>query len=209
LLVSNQPCLGQSTTVHTEKDVEGQERVPAAQSQTFKLPPEIKLNLEMEALPGIENPKSFWEGVYEIRVVNWQVVVEKTKSGTTQGMGELLSQSSFSRRTFLEKKNRSLEISIPVTGSLQERLAQQAGNPQAFVLHATLHVFDAQLRRNYALQIDRVWSLKLFPDGVAKISITIEPDGSYSMWGPIPRDLPPGYTTVGVPAQKIPPTRVP
>jgi hypothetical protein len=186
-----------------------QENAGTSQGQRFELPAEIKLILEVEDLPGIENAKSFWEGFYEIRVVDWKAVVEKTKSGGTQGIGEVLLQLSFPRRTFLEKENRHLKISVPVAGSLLERLQQQTHNPQAFLLRSTVHLFDGQLKRNYAFQIDRVWDLKLFPDGEATIAITIEPDGSYSTWGPIPKALPPGYTTIGLPPDKIPPTKKP
>lgn len=186
-----------------------QENTGTSQGQPFKLPAEIKLILEVEDLPGIKNPKSFWEGFYELRVVDWKVVVEKTKSGGIQGIGEVLFQLSFPRRTFLEKGNRHLKISVPVTGSLLERLQQQPHNPQAFLLRSTVRLFDAQLKRNYTFQIDRVWELKLFPDGEATIAITIEPDGSYSDWGPIPKELPPGYTIGGLPPDKIPPTKNP
>lgn len=109
-----------------------------------KLPAEISLILEVTESPGIANPKSFWEGVYEIRVADWSVVVANTKSSdSTKELGELLVRSSFSNRAFSEKENRHVRISVPVSGTLLERLQQQTRTKQAFLLFSTLRVFDA------------------------------------------------------------------
>jgi len=72
------------------------------------------------------------------------------------------------------------------------------------LLRSTVRIFDAQLDRNYAFKVDRIWQFKLFPDGEATITIKIKQDGSFSVWGPIPREMPPGYTIVGVPPTKKP-----
>jgi hypothetical protein len=174
---------------------------------SFKVPAEIKVILTVEEMPGIENPKSFWEGVYEIRVADWHTIVEKTKSGSgdVEESGGVLLQSSFTSRSFSGKENRTLIISVPVNGALLERLQQQPQNPQAFLLRSTVRLFDAQLDRNFALKVNRIWRLKLFPDGVATITIKIKPDGSSSVWGPIPKEMPTGYTNIGPP----PPTSKP
>ena len=174
---------------------------------SFKLPAEIKVILTVEEMPGIENPKSFWEGVYEIRVADWRTIVEKTKSGSgdVEESGGVLLQSSFTSRSFSGKENHTLIISVPVNGALLERLQQQPQNPQAFLLRSTVRLFDAQLDRNFALKVNRIWRFKLFPDGEARITIKIKPDGSSSVWGPIPKEMPPGYTIIGPP----PPTSKP
>jgi hypothetical protein len=160
-------------------------------------PEEIRLIVTVEEMPGISNPKSFWEGSYEIRVADWNTVVEKTKSGGLQETGLVISRQSFSKRTLIEKDNRDARISIPVKGPLLQRL--QTNNPQAFLLRSTVRVFDAQLDQNFAIELNRVWEAKLFPDGEATITIKIEPDGDYSVWGPLPKKLPAGYTIVGPP----------
>lgn len=160
-------------------------------------PEEIKLIVTVEEMPGIANPKSFWEGSYEIRVADWNTVVEKTKSGGLQDIGLVISRQSFSQRTLIEKDNRHARISVPVKGPLLQRL--QTRNPQAFLLRSSVRLFDAQLDQNFAIELNRVWEAKLFPDGEATITIKIEPDGDYSVWGPLPKKLPAGYTTVGPP----------
>jgi hypothetical protein len=194
----------QQSVKSTQSEVASKKREAA--KTPFTLPAEIKVILKVEELPGIENPKSFWEGVYEVRVADWHTIVEKTKSGgDPEETGVVVLQSSFARRSFSEKENRTLTVSVPVAGSLLERLQQQPQNPQAFLLRSTVRFFDAQLNRNFALKIDRIWRFKLFPDGEATISIKIKPDGSSSIWGPIPKEMPPGYTIIGVP----PPTKKP
>lgn len=194
----------QQSVKSTQSEVASEKR-EAAQTP-FTLPTEIKVILKVDELPGIENPRSFWEGVYEIRVADWRTIVEKTKSGgDIQDSGAVLLQSSFARRSFSEKENHTLTVSVPVVDSLMERLRQQPQNPQAFLLRSTVRVFDAQLNRNFALKVDRVWRFKLFPDGEATISIKIRLDGGTSIWGPIPKEMPPGYTIIGLP----PPTKKP
>lgn len=173
-----------------------------------KQPAEISLILEVTESPGIANPKSFWEGVYEIRVADWSAVVAKTKSGgNTQELGEVLVRSSFARRAFSEKENRHVRLSVPVSGSLLRRLQQQTQTKQAFLLRSTLRVFEAQLDQNLTFELNRVWQSELFPDGEAKITIKIKPDGSYSTWGPMPKALPSGYTIVGPPAKNNAPQK--
>jgi len=163
-----------------------------------KLPAEISLVLEVTESPGIANPKSFWEGVYEIRVADWSAIVANTKSGGSKSeLGELLVRSSFSKRAFSEKENRQMRVSVPVSGSLLKRLQQQTRTKQAFLLFSTLRVFDAQLDQNIAFELNRVWQQELFPEGEARITIRIKPDGSYSTLGPTPKVLPAGYTIVG------------
>lgn len=162
-------------------------------------PKEITLIVTVDEMPGISNPKSFWEGSYEIRVADWSTVVEKTKSGGLQESGLVISQQSFSQRTLSEKDNRHARISVPVEGPLLQRLQQQSRKPQAFLLRSTVRIFDAQLDQNFAIELNRVWEAKLFPDGEATIKIKIEPDGDYSVWGPVPKKLPEGYTIVGPP----------
>lgn len=186
-----------------QKDGHPENAAAGSSAKLPKLPAEIRLVVTVEESPGIDNPKSFWEGVYEIRVANWSEVVERTKSrGNTQELGEGLLQSSFPRRRLLEKENRCLVISVPVSGHLLERLQNQSQKPQAFLLKSTIRLFDAQLNRNYPLEVDRVWQAKLFPDGEASIELRISPDGSDSSWGPVPKQLPAGYTIVGAPSDK-------
>lgn len=165
----------------------------------FTLPANIKLILSVEQLPGLESPNSFWEGAYEISVTDWRTVVDKTTAGEDIAEGRaVLAQSSFSRRSLADQEHRKLVVSIPINGSLRERLQQQPKNPQAFLLKSSVRLFDGKLDRNFALKVDRVWRFSLFLDGEATIAIRIKPDGSSSVWGPIPRELPPGYSNIGV-----------
>lgn len=167
--------------------------------QPLTLPKEISLILKVEDLPGIANPKSFWEGAYEIRVADWSDIVDKTTSAGAQPTGEVLLHSSFSKRSFIDKNDREVRLSIAVAGSLLERLQRQGQTAQGFLLRSTIRIFDAQLDQTRAFKLNRVWQSKLFPDGEATISISLKPDGSYSTWGPVPKDLPKGYTIVGAP----------
>jgi hypothetical protein len=178
------------------------EAATTSQRQSIRLPANIKLILELEELPGRDNPKSFWEAGYEIRVVDWRTIVEKTKAGEDfSDAGLLLTKSSFAHRSLLDNDNRRLIVALPVTGALLERLQQQQ-NSQAFSLRSAVRLYDAQLDRNFAFRVDRVWQFKLFPDGEATITIKIKPDGAFSVFGPIPKTLPPGYTVVGPPSRK-------
>src|SRR5229473_4849395 len=158
-MVSAQQTSGPAGT--SQSEVASEKKEPA--KRPIKLPAEIKLILEVEELPGRENPKSFWEAGYEIRIVDWRAIVERTRTGGDVGdAGLLLLQSSFAHRS-LSEENRRLAVALPVNGSLLERLKQQPQNPQAFSLRSTVRLYDAQLDRNYAFKVDRVWQFKLFP----------------------------------------------
>jgi len=162
-----------------------------------KLPKEVSLVLEVTESPGLADHKSFWEGDYEIRIADWSSVVAATKSGDdTRRLGKVLVRSSFAPRAF-SQKNAPVRISIPVSNELLNRLAQQTKIPQAFLLSSTLQIYDAKLNQNLAFDLNRVWRSEHFPEGEAKIAITVKPDGGYSTWGPIPKVLPSGYTIVG------------
>lgn len=180
------------------------EAVKTSQSRPFKLPAEIRLILKVEEMLGIENPKSFWEGTYEIRVVDWSTIDERTKAGADASeAGLVVLQSSFTHRS-LSDENRRLTVSLPVNGSLLEHLQLQQQNPQAFSLRSTLRFYDAQLDRNSVFTVNRIWRFKSFPDGEATITIKIKPDGAFSVWGPIPKDAPASYTIIGNPTTKKP-----
>jgi hypothetical protein len=203
LLVVPPPVPGQNST--QPRQSQGSEKSGPGNA-SFKLPAEIKVILKVDELPGAGNSGSFWEGVYEVRVTDWRTIVEKTKTGDkVEDTGAIILQSSFSRRPLSDKANRTLVLSIPVSGSLSERLQQQPKIPQAFLLSSTVRVFDADLARNFALKIDRIWRFKQFPDGEATIFIRIQPDGSWSVHGPAPKEMPPGFTIIGGP----PPTNKP
>src|SRR5207237_9113879 len=118
---AQQPTKSSQSETTSEKS----EAAKTSQSQPVKLPAEIRLILKVEEMPGIENPKSFWEGTYEIRVVDWSTIVERTKSGSDAGdAGLVLLQSSFTRRSLSENENRRLTVSLPVNGHLLEHLQQ-------------------------------------------------------------------------------------
>src|SRR6266498_3838843 len=92
-----------------QTEVGGQKEEPA--KTPIKVPAEIKVILKVEEMPGIEKPKSFWEGVYEIRVADWGTIVENMKSGAdAEDSGAVLLQSSFASRGVSEKENRSVTI---------------------------------------------------------------------------------------------------
>jgi hypothetical protein len=166
------------------------------------VPANIKLVIEVEEMPGRDNAGSFWEAGYEIRLVDWRTVVERTKSGVElDDAGISLIHSSFEHKSLSEKDSRRLVVILPVKGKLLERLREQAHNPQAFSLRSSVRLYDAQLDRHYTFKVDRVWQFELFPNGEAAISINIKPDGAFAVWGPVPRTLPPGYTVVGTSPQ--------
>lgn len=176
----------------------------AKPAETFKLPTEIVLVFAIEELPGINNPKSFWEAAYEIRIADWNAITAKPELAERSDTGESLLQSSEARRSFLADEDRQLKIAIPVTGKLWERLKGQSANPQVFLLRSTIRLFDAELDRHYAFKVNRLWQFKLFPDGKATVTIKVAPDGSYSTTGPMPKVLPPGYSIVGFPSSMQP-----
>lgn len=200
LLLAQPGALAQDSA--KPRNSEGSEK-SAPGNAAFKLPAEIKVILIVDKLPGADNSGSFWEGVYEVRVADWRTIVEKTKAGDkVEDSGNIILQSSFSRRALSDKENRTLVISIPVTGSVLDRLQQQPKEPQAFLLSSTVRLFDAQLARNFALKIDRIWRFKQFPDGEATIFIRIQPDGSWSVHGPAPKE--PGSMIIGGPPASRP-----
>jgi hypothetical protein len=193
------PRTSQSETANQKKAADN-----TSQSKPFKLPEEIKLTLKVEEMPGIENPKSFWEGTYEIRLVDWSTIDERTKAGLDAGdAGVVFLQSSFEHRS-LSDENRRLTVSLPVNGPLRERLLQQRENPQAFSLRSKVRFYDGQLDRNSAFSINRIWRFGNFPDGEATITIKIKPDGGFSVWGPLRKDAPASYTIIGNPATQKP-----
>jgi hypothetical protein len=175
-----------------------QENVPTP--QPFKVPNEIKLTIKLADTPGKENHASFWESSSALLVTNWSEVVRRTKAGqSTADLGESLLKLSSPKRSLSESANRIVQISVPVTGSLLTRLEKQPQEPQAFLLRSNIRIYDAQLRKNFAFEVNRIWQLKLFPDGEATIEIKVDRDGSFSVWGPIPKILPPGYSIVPLP----------
>jgi hypothetical protein len=181
--------------------------VASLQQQALKLPAEITLTLELREMHGIPNPKSFWEGVYELRVADWSDVVAKTKSGTKEDLGEVLLRSSFAHRAPTAKENRFVQLVVPVKGSLLERLRWETKTKQAFLLRATLRAYDGELDQNYAFELNRVWQSELFPDGKASITIALKPDGGHSTWGPIPPTLPKDHVIIGQPPQMTRPEK--
>jgi hypothetical protein len=200
LAVSAQQPAKSSQSESSEK----KEAAKTSQSQPLKLPAEIKLILKVEEMPGLENPKSFWEGTYEIRGVDWNTIEERTKAGADTGdAGVVLLQSSFARRS-LSDENRRLAVSLPVNGRLLARLQQQQQNPQAFSLRSTVRFYDAQLDRNSTFTINRIWRFGSFPDGEALITIKIKPDGGFSVWGPLRKGPPTTYTIIGNPPTNKP-----
>ncbi|HEV7680976.1 MAG TPA: hypothetical protein VGO68_02555 [Pyrinomonadaceae bacterium] len=172
----------------------------AKPATALKLPKEIVLVISVEDLPGIKTPKSFWEAAYDIRIADWNSLIAKPELAELPEAGDSLLQSSAARRSLLAESDRQLEISIPITGALADRLKKQTSNPQVFFLRSTIRIFDAELDRQYALKLNRLWQFKLFPDGRATIAIKINSDGSYSTFGPTPKVLPPGYSIIGRPS---------
>jgi hypothetical protein len=176
--------------------VHGAQQKPAPRPTT--LPANIKLTIEVEEMPGFDKPGSFWEAGYEIRLVDWRTIVESTKSGADfADAGTPLVQSSFAHKLLYDKESRRLVVTLPVRDTLLRHLQDQANNPQAFSLRSSVRLYDAQLDRSFAFKVDRIWQFKLFPDGEASVSIKIKPDGAFSVFGPMPKTLPPGYTVVG------------
>jgi len=177
------------------------------QQPALKLPAEIILTLELSEMRGIVNPRSFWEGVYELRIADWSDVVAKTKSGTKEDFGEVLLRSSFSHRSPSAKENRLVQLMVPVKDSLLERLRGETKTKQAFLLRATIRAYDGELDQNYAFELNRVWQSELFPDGKASITIALKPDGGHSTWGPIPRALPKDHVIIGQTPQSTRPEK--
>lgn len=175
----------------------------AAASSKLKhsLPAEISLTVAVETMPGLTDANSFWEGVYELRITDWNSVTPAALSDSEFGL--VLTQLTSIKRSLVGKDERSVLISLPVEGELRKRLEAEENAPQAFLLRSTIGLFDAKLGRRYALKVNRVWQFKLFRDGKSRITLTIEPDGSYGVWGPFPDQLPDGYRLVGVPGSKI------
>ncbi len=194
------------TVLAQQPTPKGEPSTAATSAISTKLPTEVKLVLSLEEMPGLENPKSFWEGDYELRIADRRTVIEKTRTGDKTPHGDVLSKLTSPRRTLIDKENRFLRISVPVAGVLEDRLKQQNTIPQSFLLQSTVRIFDAQLKQNFVFEVNRVWEFKLFPDGLAEITLKIGADSSYSTWGPVPKTLPKGYTMIGVPAAKAPAT---
>jgi hypothetical protein len=167
------------------------------------LPKEIVLVITVEDLPGMKSPKSFWEAAYDIRIADWNSLIEKPGLAELPDAGDSLLQSAAARRNFLAESDRHLDISIPVTGLLADRLKKQTSNPQVFFLRSTIRIFDAELDRQYALKLNRLWQFKLFPEGKSTIAIKVNSDGSYSTSGPTPKVLPPGYSIIGRPSNPV------
>ena len=165
------------------------------------LPAEISLTVSVENMPGLTDANSFWEGAYEVRIADWNSVTPAALSDSEFGL--VLTQLTSIKRSLVRKDERSVLISLPVGGELRKRLEAEDKTPQAFLLRSTIGLFDAKLGRRYALRVNRVWQFKLFRDGKSKITLTIEPDGSYGVWGPVPDQLPDGYRLVGAPADKM------
>lgn len=170
--------------------------------RAVKLPKEIVLVITVEDLPGMKNPKTFWEAAYDVRIEDWNSLKARPELAELPDAGDRLVESSAARRSLLAESDRHLSISIPVTGPLADRLKNQKSNPQVFFLRSTIRIFDAELDRNYALELNRLWQFKLFADGEATIAIKINSDGRYSTIGPIPKVLPAGYSIIRGPSNR-------
>lgn len=173
----------------------------SAQAQT-NAPKNLTLVLKLDSMPGIENPKSFWEVSYDWRIADKKLLDEMTVAGSQNKIGETVIKGSAERRNLSQMENRLIEIVVPVKDSLQDKIKNQENNPQIFLLDAKIRVFDAKTNKTTVFSYSPAWFLKLFPDGYAEISFNIRDDGGYSKSGPNPKTLLKGFTVVGAPTQQ-------
>jgi hypothetical protein len=166
-----------------------------------KLPDQIRVVLEIAPSTTQVSPNSFWEGTYEIRIVDWSEVERATQARTPLPGGEALLSAAFEHRSMANPNGRLIRISIPVEGLLLKRLRQESTRAQAFLLRATIKASAVELAQTYLFDINRVWQAALFPDGEATIKITLKPDGGYSTWGPTPKQSPGQPNIIRIPAR--------
>lgn len=175
-------------------------------NQPKNFPQKVSFTLALEELPGFDDPGSLWEVSYDWRIADEKEYFEKSKlQDDPVIIGDVLAKSSVVLKDLKQASNRLLHIEVPVEGSVARRLRSESVNPQFFLLRANLRVYDAKIKKTIVDLIARVWSPKFYPDGNASISIKVREDGSYGIWGPQPKALPPGYKIIsGNPPGSLP-----
>jgi hypothetical protein len=182
-----------------------QERPRAHSSGARRMPKVVKIKVTLLNSPGVNDAGSRWETAYELRIANERTFYEanrqgKFKAGSQERVGELIAKGSFTRKSLRQLKNRNIVLQVPLAKKLQERLEdqpkdrvnltaatataeniklsrEQETKAQVIFFYSTVHVYDAKLKKNVVVPIDRIWLFQRHPDADFKIELEVTENG--------------------------------
>lgn len=143
------------------------------------LPPTLTLALELETLPGLKSPGSYWEASYQWRIADQREFDRWSDGGenSESRIGTLLSKNSFRRENLFLNQNRRYEVSVPITSELLRQQRKAGGRPQVLWLDATMRIHDAALGTDVVKKINPVWGPHSYRDGRASVRMELMPSG--------------------------------
>lgn len=149
-------------------------------AETPPLPPTLTLALELQTLPGLDAPGSYWEVAYQWRIASQREFDDWSDGGENSDarVGTLLAERSFRRGNLSYKENRRYEISVPVTGDMLTRIRRTAHHPQVLWLDATTRIHDATLGADVVKKINPVWGPNSYQAGKVSVRMEVTPNGN-------------------------------
>ena len=185
------------TPPDTQRRRRGKAAPPKGQGQestSILVPKELKLQLELNELPGGATEDSFWEVSYEWQITNRSDYDEAVEVGR-KPPGLLLKKKSFHLDDLSKKDQRQVQITVPVKGKLLDRILGYKKKPQVLWLTATVRIHDPRLRSDPSRQLHTAWRLSAYPEGVTvvRVNVSFMGDIDWSMPGrdnqpPVPKE---------------------
>lgn len=182
-----------------------QERLTSRRSEAQKTPNVVAIKFTLLNSPGITDEGSRWETAYELRIANEEAYYEasrqgKFKGGSQERVGELIAQGSFTRKLLRLLKNRSIVLQVPLTRQIRERLKNQPKDRvkltaatatadnirlsrehekkgQVFFFYSIANIYDAKLKKNVVVPINRIWMFGWHRDGEFKLEFEVTENG--------------------------------
>ncbi|HEY0428721.1 MAG TPA: hypothetical protein VGC76_13150 [Pyrinomonadaceae bacterium] len=186
-------------------------------------PQTASIQINLVNLPGVDNEKTKWEISYELRIISQKEEYQAVKAGklkqmeTEEKIGLLVGKGSFSKNLLSKNENRQFKSNLSLTDEIRERLKnqpasqinlaaavmdektialvkEQENKSQVFLLYATALVYDAKLKKNIIIPLNRVMPFSNHPDANFEMSLKIEDNGTYSVNLIVPTNTTSGIT---------------
>jgi hypothetical protein len=150
-------------------------------SNSFPVPKQATLTLELQDLPGRNAPGSVWEVSYEWRIADERAFDQWSAGGENAlrqaKPGALLSKGSFARRNLSRPENRRFSISVPITGEVLERMRAAEQRRQIVWLDATIRIHDVKLGIDLIRKVNPAWGPRFYRDGIASVQMEMTAQG--------------------------------
>lgn len=188
-------------------------KVGAGPPVSQEVPKTATVEIILLKAPGINDKGSRWEITYEFRIANQTTLWEawkqrKLKGGSEERVGELIKEGTV-KRMLRSPENRKVLFQIPLSPEIRERLRAQPRDPvkitpgkitpediklsreqemraQSFLFYSVINIYDAKLKKNFAITASRVWDFSGYPQARFEIKVEINSDGSYSVNSSLP-----------------------